>query len=71
MKTTLKRDFTCAPEGHTNYTYREGETVEGRVAELAIEAGAASKPRKTTPKPQSTKPAAPGETSEAGPTEEG
>jgi hypothetical protein len=71
MQVTLKRDYACAPEGHTTYKYRKGDTVEGRVAELAVADGAASKPRKSTPKPENTKPAKPDETSENGPAEEG
>lgn len=59
----LSRDFKCAPEGHTTYTYKKGDDVDGRVAELAEKAGAIDKRtvRKVPPQPSEIKPAAPDE----------
>jgi hypothetical protein len=40
---TAPQGFRIAPEGHTVLTFKHGETVEGRIAEEAIAAGAARK----------------------------
>ena len=52
MQVTLLRDYRCAPEGHTVESYKAGDVVTGRVAELAIQDGAAKRiraPRVTKP----------------------
>lgn len=67
---TLARDYRCAPDGHTIATFRAGETVTGRVAQWAMEDGAARKPPRTPRKPR--KPSAqprPSEIKPAGPDE--
>jgi len=40
---TAPQGFRIAPEGHTVLTFKYGETVDGRIAEEAIAAGAARK----------------------------
>lgn len=59
MEVVLTRDYKCAPEGHTTIKFKEGETLTGRAAEMAVADGAAKKPKKSTPKPKVTKPAEP------------
>jgi hypothetical protein len=41
VKVILSRAYACAPEGHTVIRFEAGETVEGKVAELALADGAA------------------------------
>lgn len=41
MKARIIRSWACAPEGHTIIRYDAGETVEGKVAELALADNAA------------------------------
>ena len=48
MKAVLIRSYACAPEGHTVFKFEAGETVEGKIAELALADGAA---REATPVP--------------------
>lgn len=71
----LKRDYTCAPEGHTVVLFKAGTEVDGQVAQWALADGAAEveKPetpkankkkrgkKKATRKPDEIKPAAPDE----------
>lgn len=57
ISVTLERDYRCAPEGHTVESYKAGDVVTGRVAELALQDGAAKRIRA----PRVTKPAAPNE----------
>jgi len=59
----LKRDFECAPEGHTVVTIPAGTEVSGKVARWAEDAGAVDKrgKKKKVRKPQVTKPASPNE----------
>ena len=69
MQVKLLRDYKCAPEGHTVYSYGKGAIIEGVAAELALQDGAAepmqaepAKPapkKKRTPKPKVIKPAEP------------
>lgn len=59
MKATLTRDYKCAPEGHTTMSFKEGDTVEGKAAEMAIADKAAKKQSKRTPKPAEAKTPAP------------
>lgn len=69
----LKRDYTCAPEGHTVVLFRAGSEVDGQVAKWALADGAAEidKPKiskkrgkkKATRKPDVIKPSEPDETS--------
>lgn len=58
MKVKLDKDYKAAPEGHTTYPFKAGEEVEGKIAEMALRDGAASKPKKTK-KPKVTKPEKP------------
>lgn len=59
----LSKDFKCAPDGHTTYSFKKGEEVTGRVAEMAERSGAIDKRtvRKTPPRPAEIKPAQPEE----------
>lgn len=36
MKARIIRSWACAPEGHTIIRFEAGDTVEGKVAELAL-----------------------------------
>lgn len=52
MKVTLTKDYRVAPEGHTTLKFKEGDEVDGKVAECAVRDGAAEKPKKRGPKPK-------------------
>lgn len=52
----LHADFKCAPEGHTTLSFKAGDTLTGKAAQLAMEAGVAFNPV------EETKPSAPLET---------
>jgi hypothetical protein len=41
MKVKLIRQFSCAPEGHTVVRFDSGSILEGNLAVLAMEEGAA------------------------------
>jgi hypothetical protein len=41
VKAKIIHQFKIAPDGHTVVTYKAGDEVEGKIAERAIEAGAA------------------------------
>lgn len=72
MEVTLKRDYKCAPEGNRTLEFKAGDVLTGKAAEMAINDGAAAKKRKTTPKPEKAKPAAPLENTDGGsPDQEG
>jgi hypothetical protein len=36
MQVILHSDFSCAPEGHTTYHFKAGDTLTGRAAEMAL-----------------------------------
>ena len=36
IQATLKQDYMCAPEGHTVFSYKAGDVLTGKAAELAI-----------------------------------
>lgn len=59
MKVKLTEDYNVAPEGHTTLSFKKGEEVEGKIADMAVRDGKAKKPAKRAPKPSYTKPAAP------------
>lgn len=42
VKITHRDGYRCAPYGHTVETFAFGDIVDGRAAELALAAGAAS-----------------------------
>jgi hypothetical protein len=69
MMVKLKREYTCAPDGHTLITFEVGSEVDGRVADWAIAYGAADlrgtkkkrAKKKAQRKPDEIKPATPDE----------
>jgi hypothetical protein len=36
MKAILHSDYSCAPDGHTTYHFKAGDTLTGRAAEMAL-----------------------------------
>lgn len=86
MKVKLNRNYKCAPQGHTTLQFNEGDTLEGRAAELALQDGAAyivdsgqgsldsaekPAPKKRGRKPKVIKPAQPDEAKTPAPDNEG
>lgn len=47
MKAKIIHQFSIAPEGHTVFTYKPGDEVDGNIAKRAIAAGAAIEIGKT------------------------
>lgn len=48
MEVVLFKDWSAAPEGHTTHHYKAGDTLKGRVADMAMAAGVAFDPREET-----------------------
>lgn len=36
MQIILHSDYSCAPDGHTTYHFKAGDTLTGRAAEMAL-----------------------------------
>lgn len=53
MQAILHQDWSAAPDGHTTFHYKAGDVLDGKVAEMALDAGVAFTPV------AETKPAAP------------
>lgn len=58
MKVKLTKNYKAAPEGHTTYSFKKDDVVEGKVAEMALRDKAGSKVKKVK-KPDETKPEKP------------
>lgn len=56
MQVILHSDYKCAPEGHTTLSFKAGDTLTGKAAQLALDAGVGFSPV------EETKPSAPLET---------
>ena len=39
MQVVLHQDWACAPEGHTTIRYKAGDVLQGKAAQLALDAG--------------------------------
>ena len=39
MIIVLHQDWACAPEGHTTIRYKAGDVLQGKAAQLALDAG--------------------------------
>ena len=53
MQVVLHQDWQAAPEGHTTYRYKAGDVLEGKAAQMALDAGVGFNPveeRKVEPK---------------------
>jgi len=48
MSVVLHQDWSVAPEGHTTYHMKAGEVLEGKVAQMALEAGVGFNPVEET-----------------------
>lgn len=48
MRATLTVDWSVAPEGHTTFHHKAGDTLTGRAAEMALEAEVAFTPVEET-----------------------
>ena len=48
MDVILHDDFRCAPDGHTTFQFKAGDTLTGRAAQLALDAGVGFTPVKET-----------------------
>jgi hypothetical protein len=39
MQVVLHQDWACAPDGHTTFHFKAGDTLEGNAATMALDAG--------------------------------
>ena len=48
MDVILHADFKCAPDGHTTFSFKAGDTLTGKAAQLALDAEVGFNPVKET-----------------------